>query len=146
MEFTKEYLTERTKGLTAWEDLRKVYVEIGAITPADIANDKIFSAAEGILIDKHERGEITDLEFNRMSIELDHEHTRSCVQRYDEESTLAGKPVQKCEWDFWLDELDEIIAQRNAGKITDDEYWHKCFDLDKKYYFADDDDGHLYFN
>lgn len=141
MTVTLEEINARTKGVTTWEELKKIYLEIGVITPRDLERDEIFNKAEGILIERHERGEINDLEYSRLIIELEHGHTRACSQLYDEE---FGAPEEHSEVDEWLAELDKIIAARNTGKISIDEYWRLCFELDKKYYFADEDDAVLY--
>lgn len=111
-------------------------------TSKEIAISEKFLKLNEIILQKRDNGEITELEFNRMSIELDHEHTRACSELYDEEHGV--NPDEKCEIDEWLEKLDKIIAERNANKITVTEYWQRCFELDKKYFLADEDDAKLY--
>ena len=55
-------------------------------------------------------------------------------------------PQEQCECQAWLDELGELMDARDAGKIDADEYCRLCFELDKKYGIADEEDAELYLN
>ena len=142
MKITEEELYDLTKGVKTWDELKNTFIKLGLITPKEIEMDENFSKLDKIIFQKRERGEITELEYNRMNIELEHENTRACSKLYDEENGVNTD--DKCEIDEWLEELDKIIAARNTNKITLTEYWKLCFELDKKYGFAYDDDATIY--
>jgi len=141
LKISAEELHELTKGVRTWDELKAIYIKVGIITPAEIDIDEKFSRISNIIFQKRERGEITELEYNRMMIELDHEQTRAYSELYDKEH---GEPAEKCEIDYWIEELDKIIAARDANKISTEEYWRLCFELDKKYFYADEDDAKIY--
>ena len=52
--------------------------------------------------------------------------------------------AEQAECDEWLAELSNLMDARDAGKITLDEYCALCFELDKKYGIATDDDAERY--
>ena len=54
-------------------------------------------------------------------------------------------PQEQSECQDWLKELGKLMDARDAGKINVDEYCRLCFELDKKYGLADEDDAELYF-
>ena len=139
---TSEELNELTQNVTTWKELKNVYTEFGVITSKEIEMSEKFSKLDNIFFQKRERGEISELEYNRITIELDHEHTRACSELYDAEHGV--NPDEKCEIDEWLEELDKIIAARDADKISTEEYWRRCFELDKKFNFAYDEDAKFY--
>ncbi len=129
-----EDLRERTKNLTTWADLRKEYFNLGIFGLKDIELEEKFSEADAKIFEKYERGEITKQEFDHLSIELDHEHTRACRE-------ISGGS-REC--DEWLTELDEIVLAHDAGEISAEEYWRLCFELDKKFGLADEEDADIY--
>lgn len=53
---------------------------------------------------------------------------------------------EKSECDKWLDELGKLMDEFDAGKITEMEYRKLCFELDKKFNIADDNDEDFYLN
>ena len=55
-------------------------------------------------------------------------------------------PQEQAECQAWLDELGKLMDARDAGKITAKEYCRRCFELDKKYELADDEDADFYLN
>lgn len=55
-------------------------------------------------------------------------------------------PQEQAECKAWLDELGKLMDARDAGEITVKEYCRLCFELDKKYGLADDEDTDLYLN
>lgn len=66
--------------LIRWSDIRDELM-----TPREIALSNEFVKRTGILIEQHERGEISDGEYERLLKELDDEHTSACERLYDEE-------------------------------------------------------------
>ena len=55
-------------------------------------------------------------------------------------------PQEQADCQAWLEELGKLMDARDAGKITVKEYCRRCFELDKKYGLADDEDADLYFD
>ncbi|MBQ7197928.1 MAG: hypothetical protein IJS29_01565 [Selenomonadaceae bacterium] len=53
---------------------------------------------------------------------------------------------EKSECDKWLDELGKLMDEFDAGKINEMEYRKLCFELDKKFNIADDNDEDFYLN
>ena len=55
-------------------------------------------------------------------------------------------PQEQADCKKWLNEFAELIDARDTGKITADKYCRLCFELDKKYGLADEEDIDLYLN
>ena len=55
-------------------------------------------------------------------------------------------PQEQAECQNWLNELGKLMDARDTGKIDVNEYCRLCFELDKKYGIADDEDAELYLN
>ena len=53
-------------------------------------------------------------------------------------------PQEQIECQIWLKELGELMDARDAGKLNVKEYCRLCFELDKKYGLADEEDAELY--
>lgn len=53
-------------------------------------------------------------------------------------------PAEQAECNAWLDKLGKLMDARDAGKITAEEYCWLCFELDKKYGIATDEDAERY--
>lgn len=53
-------------------------------------------------------------------------------------------PEEQAECDEWLTELDKIVLAHDAGEISAEEYWRLCFELDKKFGLADEEDADIY--
>jgi len=53
-------------------------------------------------------------------------------------------PQEQIECQAWLKELGELMDARDAGKLNVKEYCRLCFELDKKYGLADEEDAELY--
>lgn len=124
-------MTRNAQGFLVWDDDFKNEL----LTKQEIAINDAFVKKMGVLIDKRKRGEITESEFNRLSIELDNEHTIECIRLYD-----AQAESEKC-----VAEFSKLLDLRDAGTLTDYEYRQRCFELDKKYGLATDEDYDFYF-
>lgn len=53
-------------------------------------------------------------------------------------------PQEQIECQAWLNELGKLMDARDAGKLNVKEYCRLCFELDKKYGLADEEDAALY--
>ena len=53
-------------------------------------------------------------------------------------------PQEQIECQSWLKELGELMDARDAGEINVKEYCRLCFELDRKYGLADEEDAELY--
>ena len=51
---------------------------------------------------------------------------------------------EKSECDNWLSELGILMDKLDSGEITEKEYLKLCFELDKKYNLAEEDDADFY--
>lgn len=51
---------------------------------------------------------------------------------------------EKSECDNWLSELGILMDKLDSGKITEKEYLKLCFELDKKYNLAEENDADFY--
>lgn len=115
------------------------------------------------LFSKRERGEISDEEYKSLVEEMDNEWLEASERLYDEEFggglILRNKltcwkdvrdkfmtPQEQVECQTWLDELGKLMNARDAGEINAKEYCRLCFELDKKYGLADDEDADFYLN
>lgn len=111
------------------------------------------------LFDRRDSGEISSEECERLAEELDDEHTEAFSRLYDEEhgdkknseltywsdvrdEFMTAQEQAECQ--DWLAELGKLMEARDAGKINVKEYCRLCFELDKKYGIADDEDAELY--
>ena len=64
-------------------------------TDAENALCDEFVRKTGILIEQYERGEISEEEYDRLSEELDAEHTEACSRLYDEEHDIKSENVDE---------------------------------------------------
>ena len=55
-------------------------------------------------------------------------------------------PQEQAKCQAWLDELGKLMDARDTGKISVGEYCRLCFELDKRYGLAEDEDAELYLN
>lgn len=55
---------------------------------------------------------------------------------------MTDEEISEC--DKWLAELGILMDKLDAGEITQKEYRKLCFELDKKYNLAEDNDADFY--
>lgn len=55
---------------------------------------------------------------------------------------MTAEEISEC--DKWLAELGILMDKLDAGEITQKEYRKLCFELDKKYNLAEDNDADFY--
>lgn len=55
---------------------------------------------------------------------------------------MTAEEISEC--DKWLAELGILMDKLDAGEITQKEYRKLCFELDKKYNLAEDNDAVFY--
>lgn len=51
---------------------------------------------------------------------------------------------EKSECDNWLSELGILMDKLDSGEITEKKYLKRCFELDKKYNLAEENDADFY--